>query len=60
MREVFLGNYSLVKHNDPWREAFGGITCGECDSEVLFLSEVYNEDETNNYLCVGCYLTFRK
>lgn len=50
-----LVNYSLVKHNDTWREYFGGISCNECDSEVPFLSEVYNEDESNNYLCLECY-----
>lgn len=55
MKQIHLGSYSLVKHNDPWREYFGGISCGECDNEVPFRSEVYNEDETNNYLCVSCY-----
>jgi hypothetical protein len=53
--QIYLGNYSLVKHNDPGREAFGGITCGKCDSEVSFGSKVYNEDESNNYLCLVCY-----
>ena len=55
MIQAHLGSYSLVKHDDHWREYFGGIECQECDSKVPFGSEVYNEDETNNYLCLGCY-----
>lgn len=47
--------YTLITHNDAWREYFGGIECQECEEKVSFGSQVYNEDETNNFLCVKCY-----
>jgi len=48
-------NFSLITHDDAWREYFGGIECQECEDKVPFGSQVYNEDETNNFLCVKCY-----
>lgn len=48
-------DYSLIKHDDHWREYFGGIECQECEEKVPFGSQVYNQDETNNFLCVACY-----
>lgn len=47
--------YDLVKHDDSWREYFGGIECQECEEKVPYGSDVYNEGGTNNYLCVKCY-----
>lgn len=48
-------NYSLITHDDAWREYFGGIECQECEEKVPYRSKVYNEDETNNFLCVKCF-----
>lgn len=50
MREL-----SLIIHDDPWREFFGGIECMECEAKVPFRSKVYNEDETNDFVCTKCY-----
>lgn len=50
MREL-----TLIVHDDPWREYFGGIECMECEEKVPFRSKVYNEDETNDFTCVSCY-----
>lgn len=48
-------NFSLITHSDHWREYFGGIECDDCEEKIPFGSKVYNEDGTNNFLCVGCY-----
>jgi len=48
-------DFSLIVHDDPWREYFSGVECQECEQRVPYGSKVYNEDGTNNYLCVKCY-----
>lgn len=46
--------YDLIKHDDPWREKFGGIECLVCEDKVPYGSEVYNEGGTNDFVCVAC------
>lgn len=48
-------HFTLITHNDYWREYFGGIECDDCEEKTPFGSQVYNEDGTNNFLCVKCY-----
>ena len=48
-------HFSLITHNDAWREYFGGIECDDCEEKTPFGSQVYNEDGTNNFLCVKCF-----
>lgn len=49
-----MSGYDLIKHDDPWREFFGGIECMICESKVPYGSEVFNDGGTNDYMCVAC------